>query len=86
MLCCSLATYIDMCKKMRRSCNCEIGSIQWYLARCREGECSVHTIKDLNKKEKVIRACYELRKPKAGKEEIKEYITWATIKGKCIEE
>lgn len=69
---------------MKSSCNCEIFSSEWYLAKCQEGECSVHTIKDLNKKQKVMQACFKLRNPKASKEEIEQHICWAILGGKCI--
>lgn len=71
---------------MKRSCNSEISSTQWYLARCQEGECSVHTIKDLNTKKKVMQACFKQRKPKASKEEIDQHISWATLSNICLKE
>jgi hypothetical protein len=70
---------------MKNSCNCEIFSTQWYLARCQEGECYVQTIKELDKKQEVIKACFKLRKPKASKEEIDRHINWAILSKKCIE-
>ena len=71
---------------MKRSCSCEIPSTEWRLARCREGECSVHTIKDINEKQNLIRACFKRRKPKASKDEINKHIFWATFSVKCIKE
>lgn len=59
---------------MPRSSMCDISSVEWFLARCEEGDCELPAryLTDLKRK-KVMRACIDKRFPHEAAEN-KEYI------------